>query len=67
MEGGEITAPSPPLNEMADRCRDQLERLPEGVLRLENPHIYKVSVSVKLHELRVRLIEEVLRGYVKPL
>ena len=67
MEGGEIVVPSPSLDEMADRCRNQLERLPEGVLRLENPHIYKVSVSMKLHDLRLRLIEEVMQGYVKPL
>jgi nicotinate phosphoribosyltransferase len=66
MDGGEIVVPSPSLDAMADRCRIQLERLPEGVLRLENPHIYKVSVSLKLHELRARLIEDVRRGYVKP-
>lgn len=66
MENGEIVVPSPSLDHLADRCRDQLERLPEGVLRLENPHIYKVSISRGLHELRTRLIEEVRRGYVNP-
>lgn len=65
MDGGEIVAPSPSLNQMADRCRDQLTRLPEGVLRLENPHIYKVSMSLGLHQLRTRLIDEVRKGYVK--
>lgn len=64
MDSGEITVPSPPLDEMADRCREQLRKLPEGVLRLENPHIYKVSMSRGLHELRTQLIEEVQRGYV---
>lgn len=63
MEAGETTVPSPSLDEMADRCLEQLRRLPEGVLRLENPHIYKVSMSRGLHELRTQLIEEVQRGY----
>jgi nicotinate phosphoribosyltransferase len=63
MESGETTVPSPSLDEMADRCLEQLGRLPEGVLRLENPHIYKVSMSRGLHELRTSLIEEVQRGY----
>lgn len=63
MEGGKATVPTPSLDEMADRCRDQLLRLPEGVLRLENPHLYKVSISRELHEMRTRLIEEVLHGY----
>lgn len=66
MENGRIMVPSPPLDVMADRCRDQLARLPEGVLRLENPHIYKVSISPGLHDLRSRLIEEVRKGYISP-
>jgi len=63
MEGGEITGASPSLEEMADLSREQLGRLPDGVLRLENPHIYKVSVSRGLLDLRTRLIDEVVRGY----
>ncbi len=63
MDGGEIIAPSPSLDAMADLCREQILRLPEGVVRLENPHIYKVSMSQGLHELRSRLIDEVQRGY----
>lgn len=65
MDGGEATGPSPSLDEIADRCHEQLSRLPEGVLRLENPHRYKVSVSKSLNDLRTRLIEEVQRGYHK--
>lgn len=63
MDGGEQIAPSPSLDAMADLCREQIQRLPEGVVRLENPHIYKVSMSQGLHELRSRLIDEVQRGY----
>jgi len=63
MDRGEIIAPSPSLDAMADLCREHIQRLPEGVVRLENPHIYKVSMSHGLHELRSRLIDEAQRGY----
>jgi nicotinate phosphoribosyltransferase len=63
MEAGELTVPMPSLDAMADRRREQLLQLPEGVLRLENPHLYKVSISRELHGLRAGLIEEVRQGY----
>jgi nicotinate phosphoribosyltransferase len=63
MEGGEKCGPSPTLDEMADRAADQLKHLPDGTLRLENPHTYKVSMSLGLHNMRTRLIEEVHRGF----
>jgi nicotinate phosphoribosyltransferase len=63
MEGGEVCFPSPTLDEMADRTADQLKRLPDGTLRLENPHTYKVSISQGLHNLRTQLIEEVHKGF----
>ena len=65
MEDGKLCIPSPTLGEMADRSAEQLKLLPEGSLRLENPHIYKVSISYGLHKLRMRLIEEVHRGFGK--
>lgn len=61
MEGGEIVAPLPGLEEAAARCADQLERLPEGTLRLINPHLYKVSMTRGIHSLRSRLMETYLR------
>jgi len=57
MEGGNTCVPLPALDEMADRCADQLRRLPEGCLRLTNPHRYKVAMSGGLHALRTRLME----------
>ncbi len=67
MEQGRILRPSPPLDAMADRCADQLKRLPNGSLRLVNPHRYKVSISPQLHELREELIREYERKQpVKP-
>ncbi|RNC70964.1 MAG: nicotinate phosphoribosyltransferase, partial [Desulfuromonadales bacterium] len=53
----------PTLDAMADRSRDQLARLPTGCLRFINPHRYKVSVGRGLNELRLRLMEEVQKGY----
>jgi len=56
MEGGEQLRPSPSLGEMADYCAAQLRRLPEGSLRLVNPHRYKVGVSRRLLALRDELV-----------
>ena len=48
------------LDLMADRCAEQLQRLPRGTLRLANPHIYKVAISSKLLNLRNNLIKQYL-------
>ena len=52
------------LDAMADRCAEQLHRLPQGCLRFINPHRYKVSISRGLHELRTRMLEDVQQGYL---
>lgn len=57
MENGELSTVLPSLDALADRCADQLRRLPEGTLRLTNPHRYKVAMSSGLHDLRTRLME----------
>ena len=56
MEQGEILHTTLTLDEMADYSSGQLRNLPEGSLRLINPHIYKVGVSGRLLDLRDRLI-----------
>lgn len=66
MEGGALTsAHQPSLDDMADRSREQLSRLPQGCLRFINPHKYKVSISSGLNNLRLRLMDEVQQGYRK--
>jgi nicotinate phosphoribosyltransferase len=61
LAGGERTVSrAPSLDEMADRCADQLQKLPPGSLRFINPHRYKVSISGSLKDLRIRLMEEAL-------
>jgi nicotinate phosphoribosyltransferase len=64
MAAGKRTADQPPtLDQMADRCAGQLASLPQGCLRFINPHTYKVSISKGLHDLRLRLMEEVQQGW----
>jgi len=58
-EGQRTSLISPTLDDMADHCNEQLQRLPAGCLRFINPHRYKVSISLNLKELRNRLMEEV--------
>ena len=58
MDGGELIADLPDLAVSADRSARQLACLPEGTLRLHNPHIYKVSISPGLHKLREQLMAE---------
>lgn len=56
MEKGQRCQPAEPLATMAQRCSDQLSRLPQGCLRFINPHRYKVSITAGLQELRNRLV-----------
>ena len=63
MEKGEILAPVPPLDTLADYCAEQLRRLPAGSLRLTNPHRYKVSMTRSLHGLRTRLMQTIEKRY----
>ncbi|ABA88321.1 nicotinate phosphoribosyltransferase [Syntrophotalea carbinolica DSM 2380] len=62
MQNGQITRPSPSLDAMADRCVEQMRRLPNGTIRLTNPHIYKVAISSGLHDMRTRLMQEALEN-----
>jgi nicotinate phosphoribosyltransferase len=56
MRDGKRTLPAEPLDTMAARCRREISLLPEGCLRMINPHRYKVSISQQLHEMRSGLI-----------
>jgi nicotinate phosphoribosyltransferase len=63
MAGGKKILPTEELGTMAERCADHLGKLPQGCLRFVNPHRYKVSVSQGVNDLRLRLREEIRRGY----
>jgi nicotinate phosphoribosyltransferase len=60
MEKGRLTQAPSSLDAMADRCAEQMQRLPNGTIRLTNPHIYKVAISKGLHDMRSRLMQEAL-------
>jgi len=55
MEDGRLLHAAPELGAMADYCAERLKALPEGCLRLINPHVYKVGVSQRLLDLRAAL------------
>jgi len=65
MEGGSRCAPAATLEMAAQRSACDLSLLPEGCQRLINPHVYKVSISAGLNELRLRLISQVQDHYQK--
>jgi nicotinate phosphoribosyltransferase len=62
VERGIRKCPPSALPAIAKRAAKELRCLPEGSLRFMNPHRYKVALSPKLHELRLKLIEEARAG-----
>lgn len=53
-KGSRIDKPTP-VKHIADYVKKRISHIEESVLRLENPHIYKVGLSKKLMELRDRI------------
>ena len=49
---------TPTIDELAERCRVDVDRLDIGVRRLVNPHRYHVSLTSKLYELRKTLVAD---------
>lgn len=56
-EGRQVYEP-PPIEELRARREADMERLDPGVKRLVNPHIYHVSLTQPLWDLKGRLIEQ---------
>jgi len=56
MRDGQRLLPPSPLVTLSDYCAQRLQQLPEGTLRLVNPHRYKVAISPGLATLRSNLI-----------
>lgn len=65
LEQGQPRAAFPTLDDLRARCRADVERLDPGVRRLLNPHIYHVSLTPALWELKHELVQRA-RGTVKP-
>ncbi len=56
MIDGEILYDWPTIDEMREARKNDLERLDTGVKRIINPHIYHVSLSEKLWNLKQKLL-----------
>jgi nicotinate phosphoribosyltransferase len=61
MEGGNISAPLPSLAGIRGGLRDRLSSFDSTYLRLLNPHVYKVSISTRLRDLKLGFIDEHFR------
>jgi len=57
MEGGELSVRAPGLAELRGGLRGRLEAFDSTYLRFLNPHVYKVSISSRLRELKLSFIE----------
>jgi nicotinate phosphoribosyltransferase len=55
---GKLAYDPPPLDEIRRQRDMDLERLDPGIRRLVNPHIYHVSLSQQLWDLKQELIED---------
>jgi nicotinate phosphoribosyltransferase len=56
MDCGEICAPAESLKDVQDRCIREISQLDESYTRLLNPHVYKISLSEKLKDMKFDLI-----------
>lgn len=57
MEGGEILIDSPTPEEARAFSQDRLSKLPDEHKRFDNPHVYKVGLSTRMHELRDKTLQ----------
>ena len=58
MREGKVVSDLPSLAELRQRRIEDVERLDPGIRRLVNPHIYHVSLTQSLWDLKQRLIAE---------
>jgi nicotinate phosphoribosyltransferase len=56
MREGKLVYELPSIDEMREKRKHDVERLDSGVKRLVNPHVYHVSLSEELWELKQQLI-----------
>ena len=59
LEAGRLVYEMPTLEAMRENCRADLARLDLGVKRLLNPHIYHVSLTPRLWQMKQDLIASV--------
>jgi nicotinate phosphoribosyltransferase len=66
LQEGRRKSPSPDIEEIRGRRRSDMERLDPGVKRLMNPHIYHVSLSEKMWQMKQTLIAAMRAGLPHP-
>jgi nicotinate phosphoribosyltransferase len=59
LRDGELVYDLPSIEEMRERRQADLDRLDPGVRRITNPHIYHVSLTKRLWDLKQELIQAV--------
>jgi nicotinate phosphoribosyltransferase len=60
MKRGEVVSDHPGLGEIRSRVRAELDSFDGSYKRLLNPHVYKVSITERLKDLKLSLIESCL-------
>jgi nicotinate phosphoribosyltransferase len=58
--GGKLKIDPPSIEEMRERRDQDLKKLDPGVKRIANPHIYHVSLTQQLWDLKQELINKYL-------
>ncbi|QEF99165.1 Nicotinate phosphoribosyltransferase pncB2 [Stieleria maiorica] len=58
LRSGKFVGESPPLNEIRSRTMTQLQQFHRTVLRLDNPHRYRVGLERSLHDLKSQLVRD---------
>jgi len=66
LEEGELVYDLPSIEEIRDRRRADIGRLDPGVKRLINPHVYHVSLTPRLWDLKQELIASALKDNSAP-
>jgi nicotinate phosphoribosyltransferase len=61
LDEGALVYDLPSIEEMREQRKADIARLDPGVKRLINPHIYHVSLTQRLWDLKQELIESTLR------
>lgn len=56
--GGQIVFDDEPLELLRERAREELTKVHPGTRRFLHPHEYPVGLEPKLHELRIKMIDE---------
>jgi nicotinate phosphoribosyltransferase len=60
MEAGKPVAPEPSLDMIRLRVKAELETFDQSYKRILNPHVYKVSITPELRQLKLNLIQSYL-------